>query len=60
MPPKSKKDVQPVVAEDFSQDVLLLTTVQDVQLKLVGKAAYVTLHCYFCVWQVKRLMSCML
>jgi hypothetical protein len=42
MPPKSKKDVQPVLAEDFSQDVLLLTSVQDVQLKLVSTAAAVT------------------
>jgi hypothetical protein len=39
MRPKSKKDVQPVLAEDFSQDVLLLTSVQDVQLKLVSTAA---------------------
>lgn len=47
MPPKSKKDVQPVLVEDFSQDVLLLTTVQDVQLKLVRAAApstYLAMH----------------
>jgi hypothetical protein len=49
MPPKSKKDVQPVLAEDFSQDVLLLTTVQDVQLKLVSRATAASLELSYVV-----------
>lgn len=35
MAPKSRKDLQAATVEDFSQDVLLVATIQDVQLKLV-------------------------
>eukprot|EP00878_Enallax_costatus_P033601 GHUV01037133.1.p1 GENE.GHUV01037133.1~~GHUV01037133.1.p1 ORF type:complete len:392 (+),score=150.00 GHUV01037133.1:444-1619(+) len=34
MPPKSKKDLQPVQQEDYSQDVVLLTTVSEARLRL--------------------------
>src|SRR5690348_8000775 len=36
MPPKSKKDLQPVQQEDYAQDVVLLTTVSEARLRLVS------------------------
>lgn len=36
MAPKPKKDLQPVQQEDYTQDVLLLTTLGEARLQVVS------------------------